>query len=252
MDTDLFFDDFQMDDVVYFTNDFGITINVAKDRFIVFRHGGTWTHDIHSLSYLHRIQDCVGQAEEFFRIGAAGGARAIGEGVGLAIRNSREKTRASAETGIKLSLRSTKEPTLFLNILDQTRRERLFEALRQVVNDGGVNSPYRIFNSQVSMQYRRPSATELEHRKAYAAKQARWAERKVEKATAAKPRWSDILFTPIIAAIATWPTAWIGRELMSGDLVPLPAISMPGLQISFIAWLGIAFFFLRGIRWLRA
>ncbi|WP_299733104.1 hypothetical protein [uncultured Tateyamaria sp.] len=254
MDTskELYLDDFSQDDVMFFTSDVGLAINIAKDRLILFRYKDEWSHAIHALSYLHQVQESVGQAEEFFRVGGSGGARGIGEGVGLAIRNSRAKSRASAETGIKLSLRSTKEPTLFLNILDQTRRERLFEALRQVLNDGVVSTPYRISGNYVSTQYRRPTPAELEHRKVYAAKQAKWEARKAEKAQAAKPKLSDVLNMVIIAAVATWPTAWVGRELMYGDLVPLPEISVDSLKFSFVIWLVIAFFLLRGSRWLRA
>jgi len=147
---ELWLSDFENDDLIYFGFDRGFSISLANQSLLLFqRINGDWYDERLSLNDLRNATETVGHADEYFSQNQFGGARGIGQSIGVAMRNSLEKSKAKRETGITLHFRSIQRPTLLINILDSNERSKLMEALRQALNDQHMQSPYRVIPDSV-------------------------------------------------------------------------------------------------------
>ncbi|WP_226550419.1 hypothetical protein [Celeribacter naphthalenivorans] len=145
LNDEIFIDDFQNDDLVFFHEGAGISINMKKQRMILFQKvGGDWFDHAEPLSALRGVAECDPETAQYGYEGAQhGSARGTGLAVGLAVRNAVEKAKARNATGVELRFKSVERPSFLFNILDEKERERLLEAFRQVLSDGAVATPYR-------------------------------------------------------------------------------------------------------------
>ncbi len=152
--SDLWISDFADDDLTYFGLDRGFSINLASQSLLLFqRINGSWLDERRPLNDLRNATENVGYAGEHFVQNQFGGARGIGQSIGVALRNSMERTSAKHETGIVLHLRSIERPTLLINIVDTTERKKLMEALRQALTDQHMQSAYRVIPESVRTAY---------------------------------------------------------------------------------------------------
>lgn len=129
----LYIDDFENDDVVCFSAAYRISINTQKRTFRVFEsRGSAWIHIKFQLSDLRSIER-VSVSPQREIAGNYGSAKGMGDGIRVAISNSVEKSKAKSQTGGKIYLKSVDLPSVFLTIQSQTERERLYEALHQII-----------------------------------------------------------------------------------------------------------------------
>ena len=167
--SDLWIFDFADDDLIYFGIDRGFAINLAHQSLLLFhRVNGEWLNEKLSLGDLRNATETVGHADEYSSQNQFGGARGIGQSIGVAMRNSMEKSKAKRETGITLHFRSIQRPTLLINILDSNERKKLMEALRQALTDQHMRSPYRVIPDSVREAFSPLTPEEIEEMEAKA------------------------------------------------------------------------------------
>lgn len=154
----VYLEDFENDDLIFFRSDFGFAINIKTQSFLLFqRINGDWYDDKLPLSDLRNATETALEAGEYYSENQFRGARGIGQSIGIALRNSMEKSNARNGTGITLHFRSIERPTFFLNITDANERSSLMEALRQVLADGKMRTPYRVMSHEIEDIFRRPT-----------------------------------------------------------------------------------------------
>jgi hypothetical protein len=152
--SDIWLSDFENDDLIYFTKDVGLSINLRNRTLLLFQKAnGEWFEVKLPLGDLRGATEVTGVADEYYPGTQLGGTRGIGQSIGVALRNSMEQAKAKRETGIALHLKSIEQPTLFMQILDAEERKKLMEALRQVLEDQHMRSPYRNISDDVREAY---------------------------------------------------------------------------------------------------
>ncbi|WP_417794784.1 hypothetical protein [Terasakiella pusilla] len=154
----MYLDEFETDDLVFFAGNTGVSINIDQKRLVLFwAIGREWSTETLALDILRGATEKVVSPSEFFSLGVS----PIGETIGIAIRNSMEKSKAKNATGVELKLRSTDVPTFFLNVSEDTTRASVMEAFRQVLEEGGVVKPYRNISQAIRYEFKRPTVEEL-------------------------------------------------------------------------------------------
>ncbi|MGP3699627.1 hypothetical protein [Rhodobacter sp. NSM] len=190
----MFIDDFRTNDLVYFNDDFGIAIDIDRRRLLIFeknvlqRERSGWAHEDMPLSDFLGAREQVMEAGRFLsggtrHVGLTGAAEAIGGGLAASVENARARARAREETGIELQFRSVSRPILFLKVEFADVRARLFEALRQVLEDGEMKEAYRVIPRAVDRAYHRPTQAEM------------------AEGEAANLRWSDLPAAAFLALL---------------------------------------------------
>ncbi len=201
--SELWLDDFEHDDVVFFGRDSGFAINLSKDRLIVFqRSNGDWYNEDMKLDVLRSAREIVPYASRQIGISSQGSAHAIGQGIGMAISNAMENGKARRSTGIELSLRSVDQPSFFLNVNDEKTRQSVLEALQQALNDRMMTTPYRLMPEHVRDCYTPLTEEDI-------AEQAAQVERQRVKRTKTRLTIGDYIIALFFGAIAILPFHWI-------------------------------------------
>ena len=161
-DQDVFTHDFESDDVVFFTRDAGLAINVSKARLIIFEKVlGLWNDETAKLNMLRGARELNPTAAGDVYYSSGVGARAIGQSVANAISAATDAAKIRNGTGVELSFRSVHKPVLFLQIFDGRTRQKLMEALRQVLEDGKVFTAYRDIPDEVREAFRERTDEEI-------------------------------------------------------------------------------------------
>lgn len=156
----MFLDEFENDQFTLFGNVSGISISTDKRRLITFfKADGAWLHKSISWDEIRSVVKETLTPNEFIHMGG-GGARGIGEGIGTAIRNSVEKSKAKKASGIALELKSIDTPRLFLSFPEESDRNRVFEAVRQFL-EGDLSGTYQKIPTSVAKNLRRPTTEEV-------------------------------------------------------------------------------------------
>ena len=154
----IYFDEISNDDILIFTPNAGISINLSKDRFLVFTKATSkWKMSSYSLEDFRSFEVHTPGADEFVTFGRQG----IGAALGVAARNASEKKKARSATGININLRRTDRPSLFLNITDERKRASATEALRQLCEEGRLREPYSTGEKNIATAWRRPTEEEV-------------------------------------------------------------------------------------------
>lgn len=156
----MFLDEFETDQFTLFGNVSGISISTDKRRLITFfKADGAWLHKSISWDEIRSVVKETLTPNEFIHMGG-GGARGVGEGIGTAIRNSVEKSKAKKASGIALELKSIDTPRLFLSFPEESDRNRVFEAVRQFL-EGDLSGTYQKIPTSVAKKLRRPTVEEV-------------------------------------------------------------------------------------------
>lgn len=236
MSGQVYVDQFKSDPIVLFDVRSGFAINPKANTLRIFDKApnGEWTHQLLQASDIRRIERIALTPDEFMAVGYSG-AKAIGAGIGAAMRNSIERKKAAKGTGVKLYLRSVETPTVFVSIPDDARREAAYEALNQIIEGNAPNGEMRNIPESVYKAFHRPTAEEI-------AQEEFKAERRERRLQALKPSWKTIVGINVVAAIAIWPTLWVYREMVFDNIGRYPRTPISeDLSIFFACWLVIAY-----------
>lgn len=158
--SNLDFQEFANDDVVYFNETSGLAINVQKRRVILFQKvSGTWSWDEFHHTDIRDIERVLTTPDQYIHSGS-GGTKGIGEALGAGIKNSLEKQKAHKNTGIMIRIKSIEKPSFFISIPDERERHTLFEALSQFVESASINGEFRKIPSFISRSFHMPTESE--------------------------------------------------------------------------------------------
>ncbi|MHC9237256.1 hypothetical protein ACX9MO_16645 [Pseudooceanicola sp. 502str34] len=136
----------------------GIAIDPESNTLILLTRASsssTWQQAIHQVDDIRSIKRASFAPDEFFDSsrsggGLAGAAHDLGSSIGLAIRNSMERKKAAARSGLELMLRSLETPKFFVNIPDENQLLRAYEAVSQVIDGRGLNGTYNTVSAAVA------------------------------------------------------------------------------------------------------
>jgi len=228
---ELFIEDFENDDVVYFRKNIGLAINIRKQSLLLFeRVRGEWFDATLPLSDLRHASEIKVQAAEYYRLSSSRGARGIGEGVGMAIRNSSEQSKARRETGVELHFRSVERPSFLINIVDNRERAQLREALRQAISDGKMVTPFRVIPNDVREAYSPITQADIDQD---VEKQQR-ALRKKEKT---RVSWLEYLGIALVSLLATFPLYSVYKDAVIASRGNFPDVYADNAALIFIGLL---------------
>ena len=166
--------DIKKSDIAWFQGKTGFSINIGRDQFILFsRHDGglaqktKWDHTTLKVSDIRSFKKVTGIASEYsvsgHYSGLSGSAQQVGQGVGLAIKNAMEKSKAKSNTGIEFQLRSTQMPIFFVQISGERKQDQVIEGFNQLLQDGCIDQ--KILNIAESVGDSFPSQEILERNK---------------------------------------------------------------------------------------
>ncbi|MEP3198210.1 MAG: hypothetical protein ABJO57_10095 [Lentilitoribacter sp.] len=192
---ELFFDDFEGDDLVFFTDNSGIAINLSNGRVLLFQSTlGHWAEEEYLLSDIRNAHENAPVADHHYAMGNLQGSQGVGLGLGIAIKNASAQKKANQESGIIIDLKSTALPSFLIHVEDTSTRRSLMEALRQVLRDGDLRVPFRRIPLSVSQAYHRPTETEI------ATEEAR-DQKRLNRKKATRLQLKDFLALPVLALL---------------------------------------------------
>ena len=235
----IYLDEFDQDDLVYFSDRDGIAVNLEEKRMILFQKS------VHGFSSVKMpIDDLVSAqvsvvtpgrhiAGHSGRVGVSGAAEALGGGLGAARLNSKAKADARKATGIELRIRSIDNPKRFLQIADERERNSVAEALRQILEEGRMPEPYRLIPGIVRVKHRRPTEGDIER----------------EKALSLTPR--DYAIAVGIIVIGFLPLAIIFEEAMASYRGSFFALGDGGSIIFGAVWIALVFIIIKMVKRVR-
>lgn len=158
----IYIDDFEHNDLVFFSSSSGIAINLTTGRVLLFQSTlGRWKYEQYTLADIRNAVESAPVADHYTAIGQANAAQNIGQNIRAAAQNASAQARASSQTGIIIALKSTALPEFLIQVVDTQSRKSLMEALRQVLQDGRLQTPFRVIPDEVKDFYYRPTASEL-------------------------------------------------------------------------------------------
>ncbi|MGR3616090.1 MAG: hypothetical protein ACU0BB_08620 [Paracoccaceae bacterium] len=158
-------EDFTNDDLVFFTGQVGLTLNLESSTFRLFRKiVGDWEFEEHPLSTIRSIAVHEVSPTRHTADGIGRWSKRAGQDIAVAIKNSQEKTSARRQTGLELMLRSVNEPRVFFVIPPGLQRDRLYEALSQVLEEGKLNGRLDAMPSSVRAQFHKATPEEKKKR----------------------------------------------------------------------------------------
>lgn len=173
----IYIDDFEKDDLVFFSSSSGITINLTTGRVLLFQSTlGRWKHEQYILADIRNTVESAPVADHYTAIGQANVGQNIGQSIRAAANNASAQARANSQTGVVIALKSTALPEFLIQVVDTPSRKSLIEALRQVLQDGRLRTPFRVIPEEVKDFYYRPTASELAEQ---AAREQRHKDRKM-------------------------------------------------------------------------
>lgn len=159
---DFYIDDFEHDDLVFLSSSSGIAINLTTGRVLLFQSTlGRWKHERYTLADIRNAEESAPVADHYTAIGQANAGQNIGQNIRAAAQNASAQARASSQTGIIIALKSTALPEFLVQVVDTPSRKSLIEALRQVLQDGALRTPFRVIPDEVKDFYYRPTASDL-------------------------------------------------------------------------------------------
>lgn len=225
----IFIEDFENDDVVYFRDNIGMAINIEKKSLLLFeRIGGDWYDDALPLSDLRDVKNISIEAAEYINQNQFGGARGIGQGVAVAIRNASEQSKARRGTGVELHFRSVERPSFLINIADEQERARLMEALRQVNSDGYMKTPYRVIPNDVREAYRRITQVDIEQN-------AEHQRRALYRKAKTRVSWLEYAGLAIVSLLVTFPIFAAYKNAIIAERGHFPDINHDNAILIFFA-----------------
>lgn len=238
----IYFDEISNDDVLIFTDDVGVSIDIGKNRFLVFKKvASRWKMANYSLEDFRSFEVHAPGADEIVAVGKQG----IGTAIGVAARNAAEKKRARNATGIQINLRRTDRPSLFLKITDDRKRASAAEALRQFCEEGRLREPFSTGEMNVADTWRRPSEEEVNQSRREAVYKAR---RQEAWATSLKPTYFDIWVTLAVSAFAACLMWLVYRQMVYSNVGRHVDFFAEDIVIYFFVSLPIAYIL---ISWLK-
>lgn len=242
MTDQLYIDDFERDPIVLFDRHFGFAINPKTNTLRIFRKAdsGTWKHQCFDLGMLRKIERIELAPAEFTSFGGG-----VGGAIGMALRESMERSKAAKGTGVRIYLRSVDTPSVFVRIAAE-KLEAAYEALNQVADRETPNGAVRSIPPAISQAFYRPTAEEIAHEKSKV-------ERADRRREAMIPTGKTIIASFVGAGIAIWPTYLIYRELVFANVGRYPRLPMSeDLTIFYPWWLGIIFVLITSWKVIRA
>lgn len=247
MSEQVFIDEFENDPVALFDARMGFAIN-AKDKLLrVFDNtiSGHWQHFQFKLSDIRKIERIALTPSEWLTTGGSG-AQGIGDAIGTAISNSREKAKAAKGTGIKIYLASVDRPSVFISIPEERNREATYEALSQILDGRSPNGTLNQIPQSVRRAFHRPTAEELQRAK-------KREERNQRRLKAFTPNPQIVIGVLIVALVAIWPTYLVYKEMVFANVGRYPqAPLVEDLSIFFVSWAVIGYALQTAWRFARA
>lgn len=164
-------------DVVWFEGRTGFAIDLERRIFIALTNPprglaqrDNWEHISFDLTDMREVVSEVGVPTEFFtsgtQPGVLGGVRNASESAGVGIKNAMERSKAKRNNGLKFSIRSSQTPSFFAQVIDDSKRAQLFEAVRQIFETGTVDRRIQRIPDNVSSSFYKPSNIEIERKEA--------------------------------------------------------------------------------------
>ncbi|QBY00605.1 hypothetical protein E2K80_07505 [Rhodophyticola sp. CCM32] len=164
-------------DVVWFEGRTGFAIDLKKGVFVALTNPprglgqrDNWENIVFDLNDMREVISKVGVPTEFFtsgtQAGVLGGARQAGEAAGVGIKNAMERSKAKRNNGLEFAIRSTQTPSFFAQVVDDSKRAQLFEAVRQIFETGTVDRRIVRIPDAVSSSFYKPSKAEIEQKEA--------------------------------------------------------------------------------------
>lgn len=242
MTDQLYIDDFERDPIVLFDRYFGFAINPKTNTLRIFRKvdSGTWKHQCFDLGMLRKIERISLAPAEFTSFGGG-----VGGAIGMALRESMERSKSAKGTGVRIYLRSVDTPSVFVSIALENL-EAAYEALNQVADGETPNGAVRFIPPAISQVFYRPTAEEIAHEKFKA-------ERAKRRLQSLIPSWKTIVGSGVVAGIATWPSYLITQKLVFADTGSYSHAYMShDLTIFFSWWLVITFVLITGWKVIRS
>lgn len=143
-------EDIEASNISWFQGKTGFSLNIQKNEFVIYflRERGLaqaekWDYEIFKIDDVRNFNKTLGVATEYTTTGSyaglSGGARQMGEGIGLAARNALEAAKAKRRMGIEFELRSTQRPKFFVQVTDEAKQDQIFEGVRQLLQDGRID-----------------------------------------------------------------------------------------------------------------
>ncbi|MGP3698966.1 hypothetical protein [Rhodobacter sp. NSM] len=172
---EVYLQDFEEDDLVYFTTHQGIAANLDLGRVILFdKRAFGWVSEKIALADLRRVEtiSTTPGSEGYFAVGD--GLHRVGASIGVAIKDSIAKAKARREAGLVLHLRSVDTPVFFIHEPDNSRHASLCEAFRQLF-EGEMRRPFHVVPPEVERAFVAPTPAEI------AAQEVRDAENEVRR-----------------------------------------------------------------------
>jgi hypothetical protein len=152
----LYTDEFEDDDLIYFTEDKGLTVNIEAKRLLLFEKTPEgWVDSTYELQELRRVQEHVPDTVEYYSTQTPGGVAGIGHSIGIALRNTLEARKAKMTSGVVLNLRDVEMPRFFIAVPDSQTRASLMEAFRQILEDGAMETSLGTLPMGVAKAYER-------------------------------------------------------------------------------------------------
>ncbi len=224
----VFLDDFDGDDLIYFRGNIGLSISIAAQSLRLFeRISGEWYDAVLPLSDLRDIRENHVEAAEYFNQNQFGGARGIGQGVAVAIKNASAQSKARSKTGIMLYFRSVERPSFLINITDERERTQLMEALRQAYADGQMTVPFHVIPDDVRDALRRPTKSDVD-------RVARRQERIMRRKEKTKVSWLEYLGLALIALLITLPIFEAYKASVIAERGNFPDVNRDNIVLIFV------------------
>ena len=158
-------DDFEGSEIVFFDNHgAGVSYNSAtgKVRFYLYRE--RWKKAEFDATDLRGIEKIKVNPAEYDTTVFGSIGKKMGTATADAIRNMQVRADAKRQTGVQINIRSVDLPKFFLQIASDAERDRLSEALHQIIDGQGVSGQIAKFPSNGSLVYRADAERKAEVR----------------------------------------------------------------------------------------
>ncbi|QFT47795.1 hypothetical protein FIU97_14530 [Roseivivax sp. THAF40] len=157
----MFVDQFEDGDVIYFDANDGLTINTDLNRLLIFRNTarGWIVREFSSSDVLDLSEEEVVSGADQATHGWATKAHAVGAGMGAPIITSRQMEASRNLTGVRIKLRSTDLPNIFIHVSNPWERKAFVDAMRQALRGGRIYEFYGDVPDHVRQVFQRPAVT---------------------------------------------------------------------------------------------
>lgn len=144
----------------------GFAVDPDSNKLVIFsrpHETRAWRQSVFDINDMRSVDSVVIEPKVFYASSGGGLSSAIGQSMGIAMANKREREKAALGTGILINIRSIDTPSHFVNIFDDGEREKVLEALTQICETGSVNG--RFNNIEPANEAEKPGSQRNSHKK---------------------------------------------------------------------------------------